>query len=95
MNFSWKRSAIIALSVCGLSAQGGCSTTSSTAPTVRRTPPPACLTDCDSLPRLLGAQDRDVKAWAARAAGAYGECRSKHAECVEWVKRANQQEEAQ
>ena len=83
----WKRLAIIALSVPGLISSAGCSTTLSTAPTVERQPPAACLTECDNLPRLMGSTDREVKGWAASAAFAFGECRSRHAECVDWLNR--------
>ena len=74
----------LALSVLVMLSLWGCSTTPSTAPTVKRQPPASCLTKCDPLTAPVDGSERSVRNWEYQVVEQYGQCRRLHADCVEW-----------
>lgn len=71
---------LLAIVMLSLSA---CSSIPSVSPTVKKTPPTSCLTQCDPMPEPLSGSDLDIRRWEYRAMEAYGLCRRLHADCVE------------
>ena len=63
----------LALSVIVMLSLSACCTAPLTRPTVPRTPPYACLTDCPAMEKPVEGTDRAVRLWEYDMINLYGE----------------------